>query len=72
MLKSSVEVALCLLPTGKKSEFFCEKLLISKQNRKRESAVKVVANGRHTAKLETESHLRRGERKRLALIAADV
>ncbi len=38
---------------------FLEKLLISKRNRKRESAVKGVANGVHTAKLTTESHLRR-------------
>jgi hypothetical protein len=31
-----------------------EKLLISKQNRKRKSAVKVVANGVYTGKLETK------------------
>jgi hypothetical protein len=34
--------------------------------------VKVVANGVHTAKLATESHLRSRKRKRLALIAAEV
>jgi hypothetical protein len=51
---------------------FLERLLISKRNCKWESAVKVVANGVHTAKLATESHLRRRKRKRLALIAADV
>jgi hypothetical protein len=49
-------------PTGKKNKIF-EKLLISKQNRMLENAVKVVANGVHTAKLETESHLRRRRRK---------
>ncbi len=53
--KSSVVVAPCLLPTGKYE--FWEKLLISKRNRKQKGAVKVVANGVHTAKLETESHL---------------
>jgi hypothetical protein len=46
--------------------------MISKQNRKQESAVKVVANGTHTAKLEIESHSRRQKRERLALMAADV
>jgi hypothetical protein len=63
-------VALCLLPTGK-YEFF-GKQLISKRNRKQKSAVKVEANGVHTAKLETESHLQRRKRKRLALMTADV
>jgi hypothetical protein len=48
------------------------KLLISKQNCKQKSAVKVVANEVHTAKLETENHLRRRKRERLALMAADV
>jgi hypothetical protein len=36
------------------------------------SAVKAVANGVHTAKFETESHLRRRKRERLAPMAADV
>jgi hypothetical protein len=36
-----------------------KKLLISKRNRKRKSAVKAVANGVHTEKLGTEIHLRR-------------
>jgi hypothetical protein len=49
-----------------------EKTVDSKQNRKQKSAVKVVANGVHTAKLETESHLRRQKRERLALMAADL
>ncbi len=48
------------------------KLLISKLNRKQKSAVKVVANGVHTAKLETKSHLRRRKREQLALMTADV
>jgi hypothetical protein len=48
------------------------KLLISKWNHKQKSAVEVVANGVHTAKLETESQLRRRKREWLALIAADV
>jgi hypothetical protein len=48
------------------------KLLISKQNRKQKSAVKVVANRVHTAELETESHIRRRKKERLALMAADV
>jgi hypothetical protein len=48
------------------------KLLISEQNRKQKSAVKVVANGVYTAKLETESHLLRQKRERLALMAANV
>jgi hypothetical protein len=51
---------------------FGKKLLIFKQNCKRKSAVKVVANGVHTVKHETESHLRRRKRERLALMAADV
>jgi hypothetical protein len=51
---------------------FLEKLLISKGNRRQESTVKGVANVVHTAKLATESHLRRRKRKRLALIAANV
>jgi hypothetical protein len=38
----------------------------------KKSAMKVVANGVHTAKLETESHLRRRKRERLALMNADV
>jgi hypothetical protein len=46
--------------------------LISKRNRKQKSAVKVVANGVHTAKLETESHLQRQKGERLALMAANV
>jgi hypothetical protein len=54
-------VAPCLLPTGKMS--FGKKLLISKQNLKQKNAVKVVADGVHTAKLETESHLRRLKRE---------
>jgi hypothetical protein len=41
---------------------------ISKRNRKLKNAVKVVVDGVHTAKLETENHLRR----RLALMAADM
>ena len=49
-----------------------KKLLISKRNRKQKSAVEVVANGVHTAKLETESHLRRRKREQLALMAADM
>jgi hypothetical protein len=49
-----------------------KKLLISIQNRKRENAVNIVADGVHTAKLETENHLRRRKRERLALMAADV
>jgi hypothetical protein len=59
-------VAPCLLPTGK------YKLLISKRNCKQKNAVKVVADGVHTAKLETENHLRMQNRERLALMAADV
>jgi hypothetical protein len=51
---------------------FGKKLLISKQNCMRENAVKVVADGAHTAKLETENHLRRRKRERLALMAAEV
>jgi hypothetical protein len=47
-------------------------LLISIRNRKRESAVKVVANEVHIAKFETESHLRRRKRKQLGLMTADV
>jgi hypothetical protein len=46
--------------------------LISKRNGKRENAVNVVADGVHTAKLETENQLRRKKRERLALMAADV
>jgi hypothetical protein len=46
--------------------------LISKQNRKQENAVKVVANGVQTAKLETENHLRRRKRERLTLMAANL
>jgi hypothetical protein len=49
-----------------------EKLLISKRNRKQKSAVEVVANGVHTAKFETESHLRRRKREQLVLMAANV
>jgi hypothetical protein len=51
---------------------FGKKLLISKRNRKRKNAVKVVADGVHTAKLETENHLQRRKRERLVLKAADV
>jgi hypothetical protein len=68
--KLSVVVALCLLPTGKYE--FLGKLLISKHNRKQKSAVKAVANGVHTAKLDTGIHLRRRKRERLAMMAADV
>jgi hypothetical protein len=60
-----------LLTSNRKIKFW-EKLLISKRNCKQKSAVKVVANGVHTAKLETENHLRRRKRERLALMAADV
>jgi hypothetical protein len=49
-----------------------KKLLISKQNRKLANAVKVVADGVHTAKLETENNLQRRKRERLALMAANV
>jgi hypothetical protein len=49
-----------------------KKLLISKRNCKRENAVKVVAHGVHTAKLETENHFQRRKREQLALMAADV
>jgi hypothetical protein len=48
------------------------KTLISKRNRKQKIAVEVVANGVHTAKFETECHLRRQKRERLALMAADL
>ncbi len=51
---------------------FWEKLSIFKRNRKQKSAVKVVANGVHSAKNETESHLQRRNRERLALMAADM
>jgi hypothetical protein len=68
--KLRVVVATCLLPTGKMS--FGKKLLISKRNRKRKNAVKVVADVVHTAKLETENHLRRRKRERLVLMAADM
>ncbi len=60
------------LPTSNRKMWVLGKLLISKWNRKQKSAVKVVANGVHTAKLETESHLRRRKRERLALMVADV
>jgi hypothetical protein len=38
----------------------------------KKNALKVVADGVHTAKLETENHLRRRKREQLALMAADV
>ncbi len=60
------------LLTSNRKIWVLGKLLISKWNRKQESAVKVVANRVHTAKLETVSHLWRRKRERLVLMAADV
>ncbi len=67
-----VERCGCSLLTSNRKIWVLGKLLIYKLNRKQKSAVKVVANGVHTAKLETESHLRRRKRERLALMTADV
>jgi hypothetical protein len=58
--KSSVVVALCILPRGKMN--LRKKLLISKQNHKQKNAVKVVANVVYTAKLETKSLTKAEER----------
>jgi hypothetical protein len=43
-----------LLTSNRKKNEFGKKLLISKRNRKRKSAVKVEANGVHTVKLVTK------------------
>jgi hypothetical protein len=60
-----------LLTSNRKNEFE-KKLLISKRNRKRKSAVKVVADGVYTAKFKTISLTKVKERERLALMAADI
>ncbi len=60
------------LLTSNRKIWVLGKLLISKWNHKQKRAVEVVANGVHTAKLKTESHLRRRKREGLALMAADV
>ncbi len=57
-----------LLTSNRKNEFE-KKLLISKRNRKRESAVKVVAA--YTAKFQNKITYE-GERERLALMASNV
>jgi hypothetical protein len=46
-----------LTSNRKEKQVFLEKLLISKQNCKQESVVKVVANEVHTAQLATDCHL---------------
>jgi hypothetical protein len=70
--KSNEKCVQSLLTSNRKISLL-GKLLISKRNRKQKSAVKAVANGVHTAAiLETESHLPRRQRERLALMAADM
>jgi hypothetical protein len=51
---------------------FEKKLLISTQNRKRESAVKVVADEVYTAKSSKQNHLGGQKRERLVLMGADM
>ncbi len=69
--KSSIVVALCLLPTGKKL-IFGKNCWFLNEIASEKGAVKDVANGVHTAKLETKNHLWRQKRERLALMAADM
>jgi hypothetical protein len=60
-----------LLTSSRKNE--CEKkLMISKQNCKRKSTVKVVANGVYTAKSSKQNHLQRQKRELQKLMAADM
>jgi hypothetical protein len=68
--KSSIVVALCLLTAEKwmwkKNCWFLSEIASEK------SAVKVVADGVHTAKSSKQNHLWGQKRERLALMTADV